>query len=401
LQKPNCERQMNHRTGRRFHSRYMLPYVIAAVVGLCLLAAKVNAKWHTYKPSGAVDGQGIYKEMMSRCPEYMMRQIRSFDKATQAHEATHAVNGDISQSVGQSYGAFYTGDGKCFVLSPAPNVTVGQVAQLVPQGKRTSLYKLYLTGDRVTRNCLTLIDEAVCYQNDAQATQELRLQDDGGLKNALQFVGFVDTLVQAVRTHDPQYAGMQKLLEFVKWQRERVVKLVESAERSILRPRRSLIELRIGAAADPQPCDIPLEWRELNRDGSCVHISYANSMRHLGLHDRAAEYRRRYKHGESPGPHKRKLEEFGAKYAMTTDGDPKLIEYAIANRRMISWTDMSAHYRNLVGRKDGKAVLLGNGPQGRESYQYVPWEEAMRAFNNQGGWAVVCLEGCPPPPSPR
>jgi hypothetical protein len=395
---------MNLRSGRKLHTRYLLPYIWAAMAFALLLLIKTQAfsKWHTYKPSGAVDGQGIYKEMMSRCPEYMMRQIRSFDKATQAHEATHAVNGDISSSVGQSYGAFYTGDGKCFVLSPAPNITVAQVAQYITAyEKQSSLYKLYLTGDRESRNCLTLLDEWTCYANDAQATQELRLQDDGGLKNALQFSEYMTALVQAVQAHDPQYAGMQKLLEFVRWQRERVLKLVESAERSILRPRRSLIEIRIGASADPQPADIPLEWRELNRDGSCVHISYANSMRHLGLHDRAAEYRRRYKNGESPGPHKRKLEEFGAKYAMTTDGDPKLIEYAIANRRMVSWTDMSAHYRNLVGRKDGKAVLLGNGPQGRENYQYVPWEEAMRAFNNQGGWAVVCLEGCPPPPSPR
>jgi hypothetical protein len=34
LQKPNCERQMNHRTGRRFHSRYMLPWAVVAMV-LC------------------------------------------------------------------------------------------------------------------------------------------------------------------------------------------------------------------------------------------------------------------------------------------------------------------------------------------------------------------------------
>lgn len=375
---------------RRFHSRYVTPYIIGAALLLCALAVKSFGQWHYYKPAGSVDGQGIHREVMSRCPQYMLRQIGSFDKATQAHEATHAINGEISQRSSLSYGAFYVGDGKCFIVATAPNVTVGVVAQYVPQELRGHLYELYLSGDRTGRNCLTLIDEWTCYANDAQATRELSLQDDGGLKNARQFSQYADILVSAVEKHDPSYAGMQRLKQFVAWQKARVEKLAGGRERSVLM-----------RGEDPKPVDLAPEWRELNTDGSCVHIAYANSMRWLGLHKRADEYRSRYRGGESPGPHKRKLDAFGAKYAMTTDGDPKLIEYAIANRRMVAWTDMAMHYRNLMGRENGQAVLMGNGLQGRKEYQRIPWEQAMRAFNQQGGWAVVCLEGCPSPPTPE
>jgi hypothetical protein len=371
--------------------RYMAIWMWLLFISPCWSA------WFTYNPPGSVDGKGILQEVVSRCDEQGRRTGHDPDKVTCCHESSHMLSSRIRQTAGGTgkVNAFYVGGGKCFILNE-PKVTIGQVAQYVPQEFRNSTYQLYFVQQRKywDNEPLYILDEQNAYINGAQAAVELKVDDHGEFDRAEWFNAYADALVMAVLKHDPQYVQFGELSDFVAWQRARVERLLgKKPERSIL--------VKAVAASDPQPADIPLEWRELNRDGSCVHISYANSMRHLGLHDRAAEYRRRYKHGESPGPHKRKLEEFGAKYAMTTDGDPKLIEYAIANRRMISWTDMSAHYRNLVGRKDGKAVLLGNGPQGRESYQYVPWEEAMRAFNNQGGWAVVCLEGCPPPPSPR
>lgn len=205
--------------------RYFWPLFVATALALWAVYGEcAEPVWFSYTPSRSVDTNGIYTELMSRCPEYGLSQIRSFDKATQCHEATHFVNYEISSQRGQDYGAFYVGGGKCVILSQ-PKVTVGQVARYVPQTNRTGRFDLYLTGDRVGRNCLSLLDEATCYANDAQCTKELGLRDDGGLKFAGEFCGFLDCVVQAVKNHDPNYSQLSELESFVAFQKKRVAKL--------------------------------------------------------------------------------------------------------------------------------------------------------------------------------
>jgi hypothetical protein len=192
---------------RRLTIWHLLPLVIASFLAMC-----------------AVCFGDIHRDMMSRCPEYMLRQIRSFDKATQCHEATHAVNGEISALRGYDYSAFYVGGGKCYALTP-PNCTVGQVARRVPARIRNSRHRIYFASDRVARNCLSLIDEWVCYTNDAQCTQELSLPFDGGLNAAQDFSTVADCLVETVKETDPQYQQLPQLLEFVAFHKARVAKL--------------------------------------------------------------------------------------------------------------------------------------------------------------------------------
>jgi hypothetical protein len=154
----------------------------------------------------------------------MLRQIRSFDRATQTHEATHAVNGELSNKYGWDYGAFYVGNGKCFCIEP-PNCTIAQVARRVPQRIKSSRHRIYFAQDRVARNCLSLIDEWVCYTNDAQCTKELNLEYDGGLEAAQDFTVVAHCLVETVKHYDPQYKQLPQLLDFVDFHRERVAKL--------------------------------------------------------------------------------------------------------------------------------------------------------------------------------
>ena len=167
---------------------------------------------------------GILRELMSRCPQYGLAQIRSFDQATQTHEACHFVNHELSQHFQQDYGAFYVGDGRYCVV-PAPRVTIGQVAQRVPAEHRTPRYRMYLCGDRVSRNCLSILDEQCCYLNDAQCTRELQLPEDGGLKNAKEFCVFANCLVETVKELDANYEGMDLLTSFVSWQNNRAEEL--------------------------------------------------------------------------------------------------------------------------------------------------------------------------------
>jgi hypothetical protein len=192
---------------RRLTIWHLLPLIVASFLAMA-----------------AVCFGDIHRDLMSRCPDYGLKQIRSFDRATQAHECTHFVNGELSSKHGQDYGAFYVGDGLYFIVA-APNCTVGQVARKVPQRIRNSRHRIYFASDRVGRNCLALLDEWTCYTNDAQCTQELRLPYDGGLEAAQDFAIVADCVVETVKELDPTYADMNDLKAFVCWHQDRVAKL--------------------------------------------------------------------------------------------------------------------------------------------------------------------------------
>lgn len=361
--------------------------IVAFALAIAVLACvESRGEWFKYAPTGAVDGQGIYKETMSRCPEWMAKQIRTADKATQCHEATHGVDYEISRLYKQEYGAFYVGDGRCCVLSE-PNVTIGQVARYVPQDQRTGRFKTYLTGDRVSRNCLSILDELSCYANDATCTRDMKLRDDGGLEFAQEFIGFADCLIQAVKDRDPKYAQLKELVAFVEWQADRVAKIAGSKP----------------AKADGDfMADIPVEWRERNRASSCVHMSTAHELRYMGLFEDADDWLATHRGGEDPYSHKRQLDRANLQYGMTTDADEEFLEYCIANRLMVGVTTKPSHCLNLVGRvtdADGRqwAVLLDNNRP--KEYEYELWDSWYRKYK-RSGWAFTITSGEVPPPTP-
>jgi hypothetical protein len=358
----------------------------ACAIG-ALWAKGAFGKWHEFNPPGSVNGQGIHKEMMSRCPEYMLRQIRNTDRPTQCHEATHAVNGEISRIYGHNYCAFYVGNGRCYIIADPPNVTVGMVARNVPQEHRTGRFNTYLSGDRVGRNCLTLIDEYVCYANDAQCTQELGLPTDGGLKFAQEFTVFADVLVRTVKERQPDYAGMATLTQFVEWQRQRVAEMAQPQAR--------------GTILYGDLAELPRVFHQRNRTGSCVHHSTSHILHYMGLHKEAKWWISTYRGGDSPSPHHSKLKRSGLKYAMTTDGDTDFLEWCIKNRYMMGVTTKPMHCLNFMGRveKNGRqyAVLLDNNRPGY--LEHDPWDSWFQKYK-RSGWAFTILSGDIPPPVP-
>lgn len=147
-----------------------------------------------------------------------------------------------------------------------------------------------------------------------------------------------------------------------------------------------------------QLVDIAPEFRMYNQGGSCVHVTTVMLLRWLGLYDIGEKWRRSYRGGESPGPHRKKLEAMGLKYAMTTDTDLSLIEYGIQSRRGAGVTWGGAHCVALVGKIDEQAVLLDNNSP--KNFKFRPWNTFIREFDRCGGWAFVILSGRVPPPVP-
>lgn len=175
-----------------------------------------------------------------------------------------------------------------------------------------------------------------------------------------------------------------------------------SSSRKSLSPARikQLDKLYFGSAS-PQ-MDLPPAYRQRNEAGSCVHATTVMLLRWVGLHDKADEWWSNYHNGEHAARHTDRLEVEGLTFAVTTDGDDDLLEYALATRRGMGVGDTPNHCRALVGRVEhgGRtcAVILDNNHIGK--YIYEPWEEWHAGWKNQGGWGFVVLKGQVPPVTP-
>jgi hypothetical protein len=330
----------------------------------------------------------IHRDMMSRCPQYGLKQIRGFDKATQTHECCHFVNGELSRKYGWDYGAFYLGNGRTVAITP-PSVTIGQVARYVPQRIKSSRLHIYFAGDRIGRNCLSLIDEWLCYSLDAQCTQELSLTDDGGLDAAKDFTAVADCVVRAIQEHDPNYSHMSKLCEFIAGQKARVARL------SVRRQS----PLANSEAGEQQIADLAPEYRQRNRSGSCGHASTTSALRWLQQHAKASEWWSTYRNGENFGRHLSRLRAQGIKYVATDDGDERILEYAAWSRRGAVVYHPPVHITNYMGRVGNTVYILDNNHVNRwDTYDYADW---VRRWKRNGGCAFVILDGQPPPPIPE
>lgn len=372
---------------------------------LCGFASAVaNGQWYDYSPPGSVNEQGTLQDVLSRCDDAGRRAAYDADRVTYCHELTHQVNARIRNSLGGRVNAFYVGGGRAMILQE-PNVRLETVAQYVQPAYRNSAYQLYLVDQRSgwDNQPLYVLDEWTAYCNGSQAARELNADDHGSHERASWFCHFADCLIQAVQQHDRTYQQLSALIEFVSWQKQRVSILVGSKLPEPTRPLQRVRDLFV-----PQPsqtnqlADLAPELRQRNRASSCVHASTVNMLRYLGLHDQAQQYWSRYQGGEWPSRHKKKLDAMGIRYAVTVDGDDSLLEWAVTNRRPagVTWgrqLDMD-HMLNLMGRENGEAVLLGNNVT--NEYRREPWAEFLRNWRISGGWAVVLLDGMPPPPTP-
>lgn len=192
---------------------------------------KAAIKWLLYKPAGSVDGQGILRDVTSRCDARTRQEMYSSDSETFAHECTHGLNSIIRNSFwgpggsskdkdGNYVNAFYVGDGKCVVLRE-PRLRISQVRQYV----RTSHPTPSLTLSSWETRPLYLCDELSAYINGFQHTKETGRQSHGSGDRAEAMCDWCDGLIVAIERHDPKYAHLAELREYVAFQRKRLAEL--------------------------------------------------------------------------------------------------------------------------------------------------------------------------------
>lgn len=356
------------------------------------------AEFH-FNPPGSINGQGLLQEVWSRSgPE--RNQVANGDPVLKTHECTHFVNHTIAGWAGTNTFGFYVGNGRAHVFTE-PRVSVATVRTYVQPQFQDNLFRMYLVNqgnERPWKPLDVIVDEWIAYLNGWQGAVENNCTDQWSeLKYAKQFSYYVDCLVAAIKQHDPQYAQLSEFEIFVAQQKQRLAQLEGGGQpQYIPQPSVNLVNF---PTQDPQITDIAPPFRQRNRASSCVHASTVMHLRYLGLYEQANYWWKNFRGGESPRPHKEKMDLLGFRYVMTSDGDPQILEWAIANRRGAGVTWGGPHCVCLVGRVNGNAVILDNNRI--NEYIQQPWNEFLNEWRNCGGWAFVILDGVVPPPTPR
>jgi hypothetical protein len=155
-------------------------------------------------------------------------------------------------------------------------------------------------------------------------------------------------------------------------------------------------------AAERPTVNLPYSLRQTNwvdprtRSGSCWHASLKSVM------NWQHQYKLRdwwpYQGGEYADRGHRRLDAAGVKYAATTAGDERLLQWMLDTRRGAVITYWPAHAVTLVHLDDQWAGILDNNRT--SSVIWVPRREFIPNWRRYGGWATTPVYS-PAPPLPK
>ena len=136
--------------------------------------------------------------------------------------------------------------------------------------------------------------------------------------------------------------------------------------------------------------NIPIAMRESNYSsgGSCVHASLITLLRWQGKERLAKDWRRDFRGGEFARSVAVKLDSRGIRYAYTTKGDVRFLEWACRTKRGCGITvNGGAHMITLVHLDAKWAAVLDNNSTSR--FIWIPRDELVAEWKRSYGWAVT------------
>jgi hypothetical protein len=147
--------------------------------------------------------------------------------------------------------------------------------------------------------------------------------------------------------------------------------------------------------------NIPLVMRQENwlgtqREGSCVWASAISLLKWQGRPKTAAYIRRNIGNGSWPENFAERADKIGLRYAMTTNGDVKFLEWAIRTRRGAAITVLGgAHMVNILALDDKQACILDNNNP--DKLKWVPRDKILAEWAASYGWALTPVYAPPAP----
>ncbi len=145
--------------------------------------------------------------------------------------------------------------------------------------------------------------------------------------------------------------------------------------------------------------DRQANWRGRQREGSCTWASAVSLLRWQGRNAMADWVRANYGDGQWPEQWSKLADRAGIRYAMTTEGDVKFLEWACRTRRGCNITVMGGvHMVTLVHFDDKWAAILDNNSI--DEFKWVPRDALIAEWHASNGWAVTPVY-TPMPPLPQ
>lgn len=141
--------------------------------------------------------------------------------------------------------------------------------------------------------------------------------------------------------------------------------------------------------------DLPLEARQRNKGGSCMHASMATSLNSVQQYQLADQWWSAHRGGASFDYLRSEADRSGMRYAFTGDGDVAFLEWVIRTRRTCVVSDLPDHARTLVGldpawKAGSKAYVQDNNGKAEKLAVYDR-ETWIARWRRQGGDAMCPL----------
>jgi len=206
--------------------RIRIAIVVALITTALLIGSQLKAQpFQTYPEQRCVKNEGygmIINDLECHARAgHPMRNEK--DPGNWVHELCHQVSSDIRCKTKANDNAIYLLNNH-YVIFVEPDVTLKQVAAMVHKTRRTETWKLYLVEQQRywNREPLYILDEGNAFAMSVLYHTMAGTEDPYRYTKAKEFIYFSEVLLKAVKYYDPDYAQLEDLEAFIKYQNNRV-----------------------------------------------------------------------------------------------------------------------------------------------------------------------------------
>lgn len=205
-------------------------YLLCCVIMLARVVMAAEVQWSTMvkvRPAYTT-GFGPVIDDLEQHSDGRHPMRNENDPANWAHELTHQLNSDLRQQTREHDNCFYVFGSK-YIRLMEPDITLRQVARMVPVEDRGDAYQTYFVDSLRWWNDepLYTLDELCAYLAGMQYNASIGERDAYCEKLAGEFVVYSSWLVKAVEKYNPDYDQLGELRVFVEWSKRRFETLKE------------------------------------------------------------------------------------------------------------------------------------------------------------------------------
>lgn len=211
----------------------MIKFIIISILFInCNFLYSMEPTWYIHESESKYSN--FFEDLSFHLPKNKNWKNYS-DKITDAHEMTHEITSYLESKYGKE--CFYVGNNK-FAYIESPNITITQVANLVPEKLQNRRFQLYLIDQPrnqpiLNQKPLYIINEWNSYINGMtvglELTDKTEVRNDYAL-SVKEFTDYCSYIIPAIDLYDKKY-DKTELEKFINWNTNRANKIFDKAKK--------------------------------------------------------------------------------------------------------------------------------------------------------------------------